>query len=281
MLESMLALPLIAVAELVLFLLLYGLTPLSGRQAAVVVAVLALNALLIYSLADWPGADVLAMYLAVLSVIAYLLGIVTHAREQRGHVAQGEQRWFHWGPALIVIFFAVLIALDGILVVIARQGLPQPVAQLILPERGRDSEIRSVFPGVVARDYQKKESLYNAYLEQVERQERRGWRVRKGWLERPAAGRAGIFQVQISERDGAPLDFATVSGVFQRPSDSRLDQSFAMQEVEPGFYRVKISLPEPGLWSLALQVRRDGQLHEVHASTTVADRRRHAEDRDR
>ena len=86
MLQSLLALPLGAAAEVLLFLALYRLSPLSGRQAAVVVALLSLTAVLLYSLLNWPGADVLAMYVAVLSVTAYLLAIVSHAREQHGPV---------------------------------------------------------------------------------------------------------------------------------------------------------------------------------------------------
>jgi len=271
MLESMLALPLGSAAEVVVFLLLYRFTPLNGKQAAVVVALLALNALLVFGLIDWPGADVLAMYVAVLAVTAYLLGIVSHAREQRRQDARTGQRWFHWGPALIVIFFIVLFALDGLLVVISQQGLPEPVADLLLPKHRQQDKVRSVFPGVVARDYQKKESLYNQYLEQVERQEQRGWQVSKGWLEQPQAGEDNVFQVRVTERDGAPVEFAQVSGVFQRPADSRLDQVFAMQEIQPGLYRAEIGLPQPGLWNLVLQVRRGEQLHELHASTSVAD----------
>lgn len=280
MLQSMLALPLGSLAEILVFLLLYRFTPLNGKQAAVVVALLALNALLVFSLVHWPGADVLAMYVAVLAVTAYVLGIVSHAREQRLQDTRAGQRWFHWGPALIVIFFILLFALDGLLVVISQQGLPEPVADLVLPKHQRQDNVRSVFPGVVARDYQEKESLYNQYLEQVKRQEQRGWQVRKGWLEQPAPGQPGIFQVRVTERDGAPVEFARVSGVFQRPSDSRMDQDFAMQEIEPGLYRAQIGLSQPGLWNLVLQVRRGEQLHELHASTSVADSVRAPENQD-
>ncbi len=267
MLQSLFALPLFAIAAALVFLLLYRLTPMNGKQAATVVALLSTAAVVVYSLWHWPGADVLAMYVAVLLVTAYLLGIVSHAREHR----QAGGRWFHWGPAAIVIFFVVLLAVDGVLVTISSQGLPGPVADFLLPESAQHQQVRSAFPGTVARDYQKKESLYNAYLEQVKRQEQRGWQVHKGWLVDPVAGRQTAFQVQVTEADGAPLASARVSGVFQRPSDSRMDQRFTMQEIEPGLYRVILALPEPGAWNLVLNVRRGTQLHELHASTSVAD----------
>ena len=55
MLESMLALPLSAAAAVLLFALLYGLSPMNGRQVAVVVALVSLATLLMYSLVNWPG----------------------------------------------------------------------------------------------------------------------------------------------------------------------------------------------------------------------------------
>ncbi|VAW77310.1 hypothetical protein MNBD_GAMMA15-267 [hydrothermal vent metagenome] len=269
MLQSLLALPLGAGAEVLVFLLLYRLTPMKGRQAAVVIAMLSLAGLLIYSLLDWPGADVLAMYVAVLLVTAYLLGIVSSTREQHLLGPAQNKRWFHWGPAVIVMFFVALFALDGVLVVISKQGLPRPIADSFLPKQNQPQKISSAFPGVVARNFQKKEALYNDYLKQVERQKQRGWQVRKGWLKAPYAGRPEVFQVRVSERDDAPVAFASVSGSFQRASDSRLDQPFQLDEVEPGLYRAQVVLPEPGSWRLILKIRRGDQLHEVHAETSV------------
>jgi len=270
MLQSLFALPLGVVLEALVFLLMYWLTPLNGKQAAVIVALLSTGGVVIFSLASWPGADVLALYVAVLAVTAYLLGIVSSAREQQQASPAASGRWFHWGPAAIVIFFVMLLTLDGVLVVISSQGLPTPVADFLLPESASDQQVRSAFPGTVAHDYQKKESLYNEYLEQVKQQEQRGWQVNKGWLVAPVVGQQASFQVQVAEADGTPLQFAQVGGIFQRPSDSRLDSRFTMQEIEPGLYRVILALPEPGMWNLVLRVERGAQLHELHASTSVA-----------
>ena len=271
MLESLLALPLGAALEVVLFLLLYRVTPMNGRQAALVVALLSLAGLMIDAFMDWPGADVLAMYVAVLLVTAYLLGILAHAREQRKAQPGQGGRWFHWGPTLIILFFVTLFAVDGLFVVVSRQGLPKPLAEYLLPKQSQ-----SVFPGVVARDFQKKEAQYNAYLEQVRKQRQRGWRVSKGWLVAPRAGEPQDFQVRVEGADGAPVRFAEVGGVFQRPSDSRMDQAFELHEIEPGLYRGRLSLPAPGHWDLVLRIRRGEQLHEIHATTSVAARGKQA-----
>jgi nitrogen fixation protein FixH len=175
---------------------------------------------------------------------------------------------------VIIIFFMALFALDGVLVTISRQGLPPTVAQALLPKSYDNEHVQSVFPGTIARDYQKKEALYNEYLAQVKRQNERGWKVDKGWLNTPVAGRPAVFQVRLLEADDAPVRFAEIGGVFLRPSDSRRDTPFDMQEVEPGLYRVVVTLPEPGAWDLLLTARRGGQLHELRARTSVSDEER-------
>ncbi len=71
---------------------------------------------------------------------------------------------------------------------------------------------------MIARDFHKKESLYNDYLQQVQRQRQRGWQIQKGWLAEPVAGQATVFRVTAHTRDGVPVAGATVTGRFLRPS---------------------------------------------------------------
>ncbi len=270
MLQSLAALPLSALGVALLFLLILRLTPLDARRAAVVTAMASLGLLGLGVTVSRPGADVIAMYVAVLAVTAYLLAIVGASRERRlaehGDAAAG----FHWGPALIVGFFALLFATDGLLVMISREGPPAPIARWLLPDRSGEPGVRSVFPGVVARDYQTKEGDYNQYLQRIETQEARGWRIRKGWVDTATVGRPTLFQVAVEDRQGRPLTGAAVTGVFRRPSDSRLDRTFSMRETGPGTYRAAITLPEPGRWDLSLSIRRGDDVHEVDARTAVA-----------
>ena len=141
MLQSLFALPLGVAAQVLVFLLFYRLTPLNGRQAAVVTVLATLGALILVSLIEWPGADVLALYVAVAGVTAYVLGIISHAREQQRADQNGGRRWFHWGPAVIIIFFIMLFALDGVLVVISKQGLPAPIADWLLPKTSQQQTV--------------------------------------------------------------------------------------------------------------------------------------------
>jgi len=94
---------------------------------------------------------------------------------------------------------------------------------------------------------------------------KRGLVSRKGIVVNAASGVTGA-----GRSASAGTQFAQVNGIFQRPSDNLLDHSFAMQEIEPGLYRVILALPKPGRWNLVLRVKRGAQLHELHASTSVA-----------
>lgn len=248
MLQSLVALPFSALALTALFLLLYRYSPLDAKTSAMVTALLSLGAFAASAVIYRPGADVIAMYVAVLAVTAYLLGIVGGSRERR--LAEGGDSGFHWGPSLILLFFVILFAADGLFVVISSDGLPAPIARWLLPER-QGAPVQSVFPGVVPRDYQKKEYEYNEYLARLEAQKARGWRIRKGWIGSAIAGRAALFQVSVTDNNGDALTGAWVTGLFQRPSDSRMDRPFDMQETEAGIYQVEITLSQPGRCAIA------------------------------
>ncbi|MEE9494574.1 MAG: FixH family protein [Gammaproteobacteria bacterium] len=271
MLQSLFVLPLGVVLVTLVFLLIFILFGLQGKQAAAVTALLALTGLMIISLLDWPGADVFAMYVAVLSVTVYLLGVIATARESRKADGQSDAHWFHWGPALIIGFFLVLFAADSVFVMLSTEGLSGKLAGYLLPERSDDAKISSNFPGVVASNYQKKESQYNAFKARMDEQTKRGWQVKKGWLGEAVARQSSRFQVAVNDRDDQPVEGAVIKGLFQRPSDVRLDQEFTMLEVAPGVYQSELSLPKAGVWKLVLGIRKDAATHELFAVTTLTE----------
>lgn len=270
MMESMLALPIGIGLQVLLFVLLYRFTALNGKQAAVIVAFLALAVLIPLALLEWPGGDVLAIYVALFLVTPYVLGIIGNHRERRLALAGLDSgRWFHWGPAVIILFFSVVFLVNATMVVLSRQGMPESMSRLLLPEGDRERQVTMAFPGTVARDFHKKEALYNDHLEQVRKQQERGWQVRQGWLEAPVAGQVKPFQVTVTARDGSPVIGARVRVEFLRPSDQRMDQQVELEEKDPGLYRASIELPLPGLWSTTLVIDRGEDLHEVQANTRI------------
>lgn len=251
-------------AELVLFALLRALLHLSGKSAALAVALVAILGYVPWAILVWPGADIFAIHLAIFLTVAYALGMVG---------ANVGRRW-HWAPALIVAFFVVVVATNVVFLGVAEKGITGLFARL-LPKPQGSEVVDSRFPGTVSHDFQEKEALYNEYLRQVERQQARGWEVRKGWLHKPVVGEPATFVVQVSDRDGAALTGAQVEGRFLRSSNARNDFDFSMAEIAPGEYRVQLEMPLHGLWQLVLHIRRGDDLHEVRADTSVGPRRDH------
>lgn len=263
--ELLLSLPIGLAAQVLVFFILWRGLRMAAQAAALIVGLLALAVYIPYAIIVWPGADVLALHSAVFLVTAYALGLITGYRE-----AQANAGGFHWAPTLIIAFFVVLILFNAVLVVVATRGLPEPLVRLLLPATGERS-VSSAFPGVVANDFQKKEALYNAYLEQVRAQQARGWVVRKGWVGEVHAGTPALFQVAVNDREGAALQGAEVRGTFLRAADTRLDQSLTLTEITPGVYQGEITLPVHGAWELMLDIRRGDDRHQVRATTAVAE----------
>jgi nitrogen fixation protein FixH len=263
--DVLLSLPIGLLVQLLVFFVLWRGLRMAAKGAALIVGLLALALYVPYAIIVWPGADVLALHIAVFSVTAYALGLIAGYRE-----AHANAGGFHWAPTLIIAFFVVLILFNAVLVVVATRGLPEPLARALLPATS-ERTVSSAFPGVVANDFQKKESLYNTYLEQVRAQQARGWAVRMGWVGDAHAGKPALFQVAVDDRHGAAVRSAEVRGTFLRASDTRLDQSITLAEVASGVYQGEITLPVHGAWELMLEIRRGDDRHQVRATTAVAE----------
>ncbi|HKJ08156.1 MAG TPA: FixH family protein [Gammaproteobacteria bacterium] len=271
--NPLLTVPLGVLAQLAVFGGLYRFTRMGGKTIAVIIAVLSLAIYMPDAIIQAHGGDVMSIHVASYLIVAFFLGLITSHMEKRR--AEGAETGFHWAPAAIIGFFGVIIVLDSIFVAIATQGLPDSWTRHVLPTPASEpGQIRSEFPGTVARDFQENQEGYNAYLAQYRRQQTQGWHVRQGWLGNPVAGRATQFQVAVTDRHGKPIAGARVDAVFLRPSNSSDDRPIRLVESAPGVYRADVVLPVPGMWGLLLQIRHGKDLHEVQASTSVTARSR-------
>jgi nitrogen fixation protein FixH len=250
-------------------LLLFRFSTLNATPAAALVALAALGIYVPLAMISWPGGDVLAIHLAVYLLTSFVCGFFLGLREQtRAQGKSNSQRW-HWGPAIIIGFFVCLLIVDSVFIILAERGLSPQLSTKLLPDPQEKGRVFSSFPGVVSHDFQKKETLYNAYLLQVKRQQERGWQIQKGWLSQPVLGKPATLKVVAKDRKGDPLTGAVVTGQFLRPADSRLDIDFTMQEKRPGVYQTNLKLPAAGLWNLVLQLRKHAEFHEIRASTSI------------
>ncbi len=255
---------------LVVSLMLLRLSSMAARQTATIIALVTLCIFTPVAALYQPGMDVVAIHLAVYMLTCVAFGLIMSSREQEdASPNRRDGKSLHWGPALIIGFFLCIVAIDAAFVMMAERGLPSSLMERLLPAPRQTDTVSSAFPGVVSHDFQKRKGLYNDYLQQVERQRVRGWQVKKGWLQKPRSGSPTVFQVAATTRAGSPLTQAQISGRFLRPSDSRMDTDFAMEEVQPGLYQARLSLPAAGTWNLVMHLRKGDDLHEIRASTSV------------
>lgn len=253
------------------FFLFFRLLRMGGKLSATMVALLVLGIYVPFSIFKWPGADVFAIHMALYLVTAYLLGIVTSYREARmADMPEGHKApFFHWGPATIVGFFLFLIVVDSIFVTWATTGVSGSVAAWLFPKPRTPGQVESYFPGTVSKDYQKAQSEYNQYLEQLKAQKLRGWKIRKGFVDTPYVGKDQVFQVELHDKQDKPLTGAEISGRFMRPSNSKQDVYFEMKPVSPGLYQVHVTLAYPGKWDLDMDIERGPDKHILQGSTYV------------
>lgn len=220
-----------------------------------------------YAVTGWPGMDIYAMHVAIYGILGFFLAIIGLQRGRDKAVR------LHWGPLVLVGFFTVVVSMSSVFVYIAGNGMPSQLAGVLLPEPRSGAKVVSTsFPGTVDRRYQEKDDEYSRHLEQVRTQEERGWQVRQGFVDTPVAGEEVAFRVEVLDRDGNPVTGADVTGQFMRPASELEDIGFELKPVDNGLYGGTVELENPGLWELDLQVRRDGELHQVYAETTVESR---------
>ncbi len=213
---------------------------------------------------DWPGMDGYAMHVAVFAMTGFILAVVGLQR------ASGRATRLHWGPLVIVGFFVGLISVLSVLVHIAHNGLSPQMAGWLLPEPRSGAVVASTdFSGEVDRRFQEHDDEYARHLAQVEAQKERGWQVRQGFVSTPQAGEPTPFRVEIVDRDGHPVEGASIEGTFLRAGREELDTSFQLVPIGEGLYEAPVNLSNPGRWEMVMIIDREGDKHRVHAETSV------------
>jgi len=217
----------------------------------------------------WPGGDVFSIHLAIFGVVPYMLGMISHYREQ---ALDSEQRkkWFHWIPAMFFAFFLVVVVVNMTLVTLSTQGMSSDLLQWLLPKK-TDEVYTSQFPGVISHDYQEKEALYNEYLAKLKKQKDRGWQIKQGWLIAPEQNKPAIFQIEARDKNGHIISGLNINLKFLRPSNFKYDKEFNMQEVLDGVYQQSVNFELPGNWDVVVMMTKADDIHEIRGDTFVKD----------
>lgn len=153
---------------------------------------------------------------------------------REGRAAGGRSRragW--WIPWIFVASFVIVAAVNGVFIYFASVS----------------------WTGLQTEDAYEKGLAYNATIDAAKAQEKLGWKASVSF---DALGEnGGRLTVDLADRDGAPIDGASVHGLAVRPTREGLDQEINLAAVGRGRYAADIELPLPGVWDIKLSARRD------------------------
>ena len=127
--------------------------------------------------------------------------------------------------AIIVAFFLVIFAVNGVFVYVSLQS----------------------HPGVTSDDAYRKGLDHNRTLDQ----NARGWRI-------AVSVESGIVELRLSDRAGAPLTGLAVIGEARRPVHDRADKKLILKETGPGLYSAAETKLPAGRWELVLTAAAQG-----------------------
>ena len=225
---------------------------LSNFWAAVISAALPSAAYMAYSVANWPGLDVLTMHVVTFPTVALLLF-------QIGGSKDAPYQKIHWAPKLMIGFFVIITVILGGFVYIAGHGVPTSVAQWLLPNI-EGKTVHTGFAGVVAHGGEASKSIAH-HRNMESKLARLGWNVEVAGLDALREGLPGEVSVVLRDNSGSGVQNVSVNLALGRPGQSS-QQMFKLTPAGDGHYRARVVLPTSGEWL--------AQLVLVHADERIA-----------
>jgi len=125
-------------------------------------------------------------------------------------------------------------------------------------------------PGLVSKDYYERGRDHERHYIQ-----RRLERTALGWttsLEVPESIQLGATQTYrfvVVDKEGQPVQGASVVLNAFRPSDAKADFSETLLETAPGRYEGAVTFPLKGIWDLLVHVERDAKGFDVPRRISV------------
>ena len=146
---------------------------------------------------------------------------------------ESDRGW--WYPLIFVFGFAIVIAVNGILVTTA---------------------IRS-FSGLQTDSAYQEGLTYNATIAAAQDQERLGWQMRLKVAPQSAgaASRTVDLTASFADRDGKPLTHRSVEALFVRPTLAGHDFNVTLARQGFGLYGALVEAPLSGQWDVTILAR--------------------------
>jgi len=136
-----------------------------------------------------------------------------------------------WLPWLFVVFFAVVLIVNGIMVYVAAAS----------------------WTGLETKQYYVKGLAYNKKLQEVERQKALGWTGTLA-VEPETQGRVRLY-LSLQDHRKLAIAGATVIARFVRPTSEGHDEEVRMDDLGGGRYAGTMNLPLPGQWDVRVVAR--------------------------
>lgn len=244
-------------AVIVLFFLARRLG-LSNYWSAVLAAALPFLAYLGFTMSSGFSGDVLAIHLVVFMATAAVLGVFGNMpRRQEG---------MHWAPKLIIGFFVLLaLAMAGFLS-IAMNGLPDWLAQRIMPQ-AEHRAMHTAFPGAVPHE---RNRLYEPHLQRLEQQRQLGWTVEIQGLDALHRDVPAIAAVTIKDKQGQAVPDAKVTLDVWRMANSADDRRLELTARGDGVYATQLTLADAGNWIAEIYIERGQDSYLMQQPIIVA-----------
>ncbi|MDD5240352.1 MAG: FixH family protein [Sulfuricella sp.] len=241
----------------VLYFLL-RLTGISNYWRGIISGALPTLTMMFYSLNHWPGADVVALHLAMYVATATVLTLTGGTRRQ------GQPFKFHWIPMSFVAFFLVLAVVMAVFVNIAITGVSPSVAQWFLPNVANKT-VHTAFSGEVPHDEAAAKAV-SQYLNKSEKQRLLGWRTEVVGLDQLKPNVSSEVTVNVMDRQLKPLEGATVKLIIKRMADSAgadAGMTVNLAVIAPGSYRARVNSAPSGHWLAVLLIEREADKFET------------------
>lgn len=204
--------------------------------------------------------DVLTIHLVIFMATAGVLGVFGGMRRGEGGM--------HWGPKLLIAFFALLVVFNATLLSIAMHGLPDSVFGWFLPETLKTAAVHTGFPGAVPHDHN---TLYEPHLKRIEQQRNLGWKLDIKGMEGLREGVAAGVLLKASDKDGKPLEGARVTLDMWRMANSSDDRRLLLEDRGNGNYGTSLRLADAGNWIAEIYIERGKDSYLIQQPVSVAE----------
>ncbi len=145
-----------------------------------------------------------------------------------------------WYPWIFVAGMALVVAVNGVLVVYAV----------------------GTFPGLETDDHYRKGLAYNDNLAGARAQDALGWHMDLAFVAVESAARSGDLVVRFSDADGRPIEDLEVRVLLVRPTHEGFDDGVALDHRGAGTYAAFVAPPLAGQWEVRVQAFRGDQVYQ-------------------